>query len=311
MNIYEQLTYINNSSLALGFFDGLHLGHKVVLKNTVNIAKEFKTNSTVITFKNHPLECLYNKSVEQILTVDEKLKILSDLGIDNVFLLDFNEISSIKADDYIKNILVKYFSPIAITTGFNHSFGYNREGNSQFLRDKSTKYGYKYYEIPPFVVNGDVVSCSVIRNKLQLGNFFEANKLLGYNFFISGIVIQGDKIAAELGFPSANIVYPENKIKIPLGVYYVKVDINGILYDGVLNYGYCNNKQNNQVLKTEVHILNYNNNLYGKPITIQFIAKIRNQITFENTDKLKAQIIRDIAFCEIYKHFIIGYIKKQ
>ncbi len=314
MQIYDELTYINNSSLALGFFDGLHLGHKVVLKNAINIAKSNKTSSAVITFKNHPLEVLSNQKVEQILTLEEKIKIFELLGIDNLIVLDFKDISHIRAKDYLENILVKYFSPIAITTGFNHSFGFNKEGNSTFLKENSTRYGYKYFEVPPFVIDGDVVSCSVIRSKLQLGNFFEANKLLGYNFFLSGIVIEGDKIARTLGFPSANIEYPENKIKIPFGVYFVQVNIGSKLYNGVLNHGYCDTKSGEKVLKTEVHILNFNDNIYGQKIRISFAAKIRNQIRFENTEKLKAQIVRDIAFVEIYRHFLSGcvnHIKKS
>ena len=304
MQIYDELTYINNTSLALGYFDGLHLGHKVVLKNAINIAKSNKVSSTVITFKNHPLNILYNQDIQQILTTEEKLKIFNTLGIDNVVLLDFKEISHIRAKDYIKDIIVKYFSPIAITTGFNHSFGYKKEGNSALLKETAKEYNFKYYEIPPFVIDGDIVSCSVIRNKLQLGNFVEANKLLGYNFFVSGTVIYGDKIASKLGFPSANIIYPEDKIKIPTGVYFVQVKVDGMLYNGVLNHGYTVNRDNQNILKTEVHIPNFNKNLYGKNIRISFITKIRNQMEFENKEKLIAQIIRDIAFVDIYKHFI-------
>lgn len=304
MQIYDELTYINNTSLALGFFDGLHLGHKVVLKNAIKIAKNNNTTSTVITFKNHPLNILYNQDIQQILTTEEKLKIFNALGINNVVLLDFKEISHIRANDYIKDIIVKYFSPIAITTGFNHSFGYKKEGNSALLKETSKLYDFKYYEIPPFVIDGDIVSCSVIRNKLQLGNFVEANKLLGYHFFLTGNVVHGEKIASKLGFPSANINYPEDKIKIPTGVYFVQVKADGILYNGVLNHGYTTDNEGQNILKTEVHIPDFNKNLYGKNIRISFITKIRNQMEFDNTEKLIAQIRRDIGFVEIYKHFI-------
>ena len=307
MQIYEQLTYINNTSLALGFFDGLHQGHKVVLKNTISIAKENNTSSTVITFKNHPLNFLTNQQILQILTLDEKLKKLESLGIDNVILLDFQDIANIKASDYLENILVKYFSPLAITTGFNHSFGFNKEGNSKFLKDNSKRFGFKYFEVPPCVINGDVVSCSVIRNKLQLGNFVDANLLLGYNFFISGNVTHGDRIATKLGFPSANIVYPENKIQIPIGVYYVQVDVRGKIYNGVLNHAYTENN----VLKTEVHIIDFNQDIYNENIQIMFITKIRNQMTFSDIYKLKLQIKRDIAFAQIYQHFLFGHISNK
>lgn len=307
MQIFDGLTYINKSSLALGFFDGLHLGHNVVLKNTINIARENGVDATVITFKSHPLDVLTNDKVEQILTLDEKLKEFEKIGIDNVVLLDFEQVSYMQAKDYLENVLIKYFSPTAITTGFNHNFGFNKDGNSSFLEFYSNIYKYKYFEIPPFVVNENIVSCSVIRNMIQLGNFFEANELLGYRFYIQGVVIKGSELAAKLGYPSANINYPENKIKIPHGVYFVKVNIDGKEYNGVLNHGYAPTLDNTTELKTEVHIIDFNENIYGQNIKISFIAKIRNQLKFENIEKLKAQIIRDIAFTSIYKHFLDGH----
>ncbi len=305
MHILNELTYINKSSLALGFFDGLHLGHKVVLKNAINIAKEYNTQSTVVTFKTHPLTILSNRKIEQILTLEEKLNLLEKIGIDNVVLLNFEDFAAVKAADYLENILIKYFSPIAVTTGFNHSFGFNKEGNSKFLSDNKEKYNYKYFEVPPFVVNNNIVSCSVIRNMLNLGNFPDANKLLGYNYFVQGIVSEGEHIASELGYPSANIIYPEDKVQIPHGVYYVITEIDGIEYNGVLNHGYAPTLDNTTKLKTEVHILDgFSENIYGKNIKISFISKIRNQMRFENIDKLNAQIKRDIAFAEIYRHFL-------
>lgn len=306
MQIFDELTYINKSSLALGYFDGLHLGHNVVLKNAINIAKENNTQSTVITFKEHPLSILTDNKVGQILTINEKLILLEKIGIDNVFLLDFQKYSHITAQDYLKNILVKYFSPIAITTGFNHHFGLNKEGNSNFLNLHKDSYNFKYFEVPPFVVKDKIVSCSVIRNLIQLGNFPEANELLGYNYFISGIVIKGAQLAGKLGFPSANIIYPFNKIDIPHGVYFVKINIDGKDYNGVLNHGFAPTLDNTSELKTEVHIIDFNENIYGEEIKISFITKIRNQYKFENEEKLKAQIYRDIAFTNIYKHFLTG-----
>ena len=304
MRIYNELTYINKSSIALGFFDGLHLGHRVVLKNAINIAKENNSQTTVILFKEHPLNFLTTQKVSQILTLDEKIKILEEIGIDNIVLLDFEDYSNITASDYLENILVKYFTPIAITTGFNHYFGFNKEGNSDFLRKNKDKYNYKYFEVPPFVVNENIVSCSVIRSKITLGNFTEANSLLGYNYFINGTVIKGQQIASKLGYPSANIEYPEDKIQIPHGVYYVTVEVNGKTYNGVLNHGFAPTISDEQSLKTEIHILDFDKDIYGELIKVSFVTKIRNQMKFENTEKLKAQIIRDKAFVEIYKHFL-------
>lgn len=304
MHIFNELTYINNSSLALGFFDGLHLAHKIILKNAINIAKKYSTNSTVIIFKEHPLNTLSENNIPQILTLDEKLTILSKIGIDNVVLLNFEEFATIKAQNYIENVLIKYFSPIAITTGFNHYFGFNKEGNTKLLFDNSQKFNYNYFEVPPFVINDSLVSCSAIRNKIKIGDFIGANQMLGYNFFIEGKVVQGDKIARTLGFPSANICYSDEKIRPSFGVYYVKVTVNGKIYNGILNYGIAPTIDNEQNIKTEVHILDFNSDIYGENIKISFIKKIREQHKFENKDKLIAQIIRDKAFVDIYQHFI-------
>ena len=309
MHIWNELTYINKSSLALGFFDGIHLGHRVVLKNAINVAKEHNTESTVITFKTHPLNILTNEKIEQILSVDEKLTMMKKIGIDNVVLLDFEKISAMKANDYLENILIKYFSPIAITTGFNHHFGFNKEGNSEFFRKNKEKYNYKYFEVPPFVVQDKIVSCSVIRNLLHLADFYNANKLLGYRFFIEGNVIKGEQLARKIGFPSANIIYPEEKIKVPHGVYFVEATVCNKKYNAILNYGFAHTVNNSTNEKTEVHILNFDKNIYDERIKIDFITKIRNQIKFENIEKLKEQIYRDIAFIDIYKHFLDGHFE--
>jgi riboflavin kinase/FMN adenylyltransferase len=293
-----------SNSLALGFFDGLHLGHKVVLKNAMNIAKEKNGQSTVIVFKEHPINYLTENNVPLILTLDEKLQMLKDFGIDNVVLLDFKDYSHIKATDYLENVLCKYFTPIAITTGFNHYFGFNKEGNSDFLRKNQLKYNFTYYEVPPFVMDSNIVSCSTIRNFISLGDFNSANKLLGYKFFIQGSVIKGEKLASRIGFPSANINYPEEKIKMPYGVYFVIVTVDGVDYNGILNFGASPTFDNIDNVKTEVHILDFDQEIYGKNIKISFVTKIRNQQKFENVEKLKTQIQRDIAFVNVYKCFL-------
>ena len=304
MHIFNNLKYINNSSLALGFFDGIHLGHKVVLKNAINFAKANFSKSCVVTFREHPSRLLDDNYKKMILSTDEKLSIFENLGIDNVFLLDFSDFMTIKAENYIKDILVKYFSPIAITTGFNHTFGYKKLGDSSLLKSYQNLFGYKYFEVPPFVVENQIVSSSFIRNKISISDFYMANKMLGYNFFINGIVIKGDQIASKLGFPSANIIYPPDKVNIQHGVYYVIVEIDGIEYNAILNHGYAPTFDDFYKLKTEVHIIDFNRDIYGSKIKVSFITKIRNQMKFDSIENLKLQLNRDIAFVDIYKNFV-------
>ena len=303
MQILDRLTYINNSSLALGYFDGIHAGHRVVLNTAVREARKNNTKSVVILFKTHPLTFLTGQNIEHLLSFNERLEMLDELGVDNVIALDFKDYAFIEAKKYLEDILVKYFSPIAITTGFNHFFGANKEGNSELLRNCQNKFNYRYYEIPPYTVNSELVSCSNIRNLIKSNNLYEANKLLGYDFFITGEVIKGEMIASKLGFASANVLYPKDKINMPFGVYFVKVKINTETFNGILNHG-CSptfNKQNN--VKTEVHLIDFDKDIYGKKIKISFVRKIREQIKFENIDKLKEQINRDMAIADMYDRF--------
>ncbi len=308
MKIYNKITQIDKSSIALGFFDGIHLGHRVVLKNAINFAAKNNCKSLVVMFKEHPLSFLCNEKIPMILTLDERIKILEEIGIDNLILLDFEKYANMKAINYLKNVLIDNFHPLAITTGYNHSFGYKKEGNSILLKNNSKNFNYKYFEVPPFLTDNTVVSCTEIRKQLSLGNFYCANKLLGYNFFIKGIVVKGEQLAAKLGFPSANIYYPEEKVKIPHGVYFVKINFEEKEYNGILNHGFAPTVNNNSLLKTEIHILDFSENIYGKQIKVSFITKIRNQMKFSSVEDLKHQINKDISFVNVYKCFLNNQI---
>lgn len=302
MNVIRNLETRPNLSLALGFFDGLHQGHKVVIKNAVNFAKENNSESGIILFSQHPM-CLITKGcIKHILTLDEKIDMLKDLEVDNVFVLDFNEkLAQLTATEYLRDILVKHFSPIAITTGFNHTFGHNRQGNSNFLRKFQSVYNYRYFEIPPITCNQVVTSSSSIRNAVTCGNLYLANALLSYNFFVKTEVTEGDKIGRTIGFPTANFSYPESIVEIPTGIYLVEVEVNKETYKGVLNYGYRPTIDDKNKLIAEVHILNFNEDIYGQPIKVSFITKIRNEIKFDSIEQLKAQIIKDIDFAQTYQ----------
>lgn len=302
MNVIRKLEERPNLSLALGFFDGLHQGHRVVIKNAVNFARENNSESGIILFSQHPMCFITKDCIRHILTLEDKIDMLKELEVDNVFVLDFGEsLAELSATEYLRDILVKYFSPIAITTGFNHTFGHNRQGNSAFLNKFQSSYGYRYFEIPPITCNQVVTSSSVIKNAITCGNLYIANSLLGYNFFVKADVIKGDRIGREIGFPTANFDYPEAIVKIPTGIYLVEVEVNKEKYKGVLNYGYRPTINDKHKLIAEVHILNLNQDIYGQPIKVSFITKIRNEIKFDSITQLKAQIIKDIDFAQTYQ----------
>ena len=285
-----------NLSLALGFFDGVHLGHKKVIGTCVEKAKENKLKSAVLTFTNHP-KCFINKVTPQyILDINDRLRHIENLNVDYCFIYDFNDyFLNLDYYRYIKDILINNFEPRYITTGFNHYFGHNREGNCDKLKINENNFGYIYDKIEPFKIESEIVSSSLIREMLNKGNIEEANKMLSYNFYIEGKVISGNKIGRTINYPTANFLYKENIILIPYGVYAVQVEVENNLYYGVLNFGLkpTINDKNNEPL-CEVHILNFNCDIYNKNIKVKFVKRIRGERKFNNIDELKNQISVDV-----------------
>lgn len=301
MNIIENLEPKHNLSLALGFFDGLHQGHKVVVNTAVNFAKENGIESGIIIFKEHPLSYISKKSVKQIISMDDKLQMIEELGVDNAILLDFDEkLAGLSAKSYLKDVLVKNYSPKAITTGFNHSFGLNRQGNSNFLRMFQSEYNYTYFEVPPITCNNVVASSSAIRNAIMCGNLNIANNLLGYEFFVKARVIQGQKIGRKLDFPTANFIYPKEIIELPTGVYLAHVTVKDKTYKAILNYGYRPTVSDEAKLLCEAHIIDFNDDIYDETIKTSFVTKIRNEMKFGSLTELKSQIIKDLEFARSY-----------
>lgn len=286
----------NNLSLALGFFDGVHLGHKIVIENCVKQAKNNNLKSALITFVNHPKCTINNIEPKYILDFKSRLKHIEKLDIDYCFVYEFNEkFLNLDYCQYIQNILINNFHPKFITTGFNHYFGKNREGNPNKLKQNETQFGYTYNKIAPYILDNEIVSSSLIRQKLTLGKIEKANKMLSYNFYLEGKVIEGNKLGRTINFPTANFLYNKNIIQIPYGVYFVKVFVDNKQYFGVLNFGIkpTINTSNKKPL-CEVHILDFDNNIYNKKIKVEFIKKIRDEKKFENIEDLKNQITLDI-----------------
>lgn len=299
MKIFHDLNQKHeNLALALGFFDGVHLGHKEVIKSAVNYAKKMQQKSAVITFKEHPQIILQNIEPAYITTKEEKYQKFKDLGVDYCFELDFAELCKLSANDYIEQFLIKNFAPISISTGFNHYFGFNKSGSAQLLKEKSKQYGYKYFMIQPVKINEETVSSSIIRKKILSAKLEAANKMLGQNFTISGTVQKGANIARKIGFKTANILYPENKIHLPLGVYATETIINQKKYTGIANFGIkptFENLVDKPLL--EIHLLNFDDEIYNETLNIEFTKFIREEKKFPNTQELINQIKSDIENC--------------
>ncbi len=272
---------ISNVSLILGFFDGVHAGHREVIKNTPNNEK------VLVTFSKSPAE-FFGREFRYIYSRENNYNLIEKLGIDYIYEQDFSEIVSNSADEYLQ-FLIKKFSPISITTGFNHTFGANRLGNPDFIKNYTKN--FEYFCTPATKINGETVSSTRIKELLSLGNIKKANEFLIDNFTIESSVIKGAQLGRNLGFPTANLKYPKNIIKIPYGVYKVKV------FDkpAVMNWGIKPTIGSDEII--EVHIPNFTEDLYNKELQIEIISKIRDEKKFSNLDDLKEQIKKDVEEC--------------
>ena len=293
MQILHDLSENPNLSLALGYFDGVHIGHQAVIKNAVNYAKQNGGKSAVITFKDHPCCFFHGVCPKYILTREYREKFIADLGVDYLYELDFEKLAGLSAEEYLENILIKHFSPKSISTGFNHNFGHNKTGDVKFLEQESIKYNYKYFALPPQKYDGEVISSTKIRKLLSDGQIDTANKMLGRNFIIEGTVIKGRQIGRTIGFRTANILYPIELIDIPFGVYSVLVNYASQTYQGIANFGVRPTVNGHGAL-LEVHILDFERDIYGEVLEVKFIKMLRTERKFDSLDSLKQQISRDI-----------------
>lgn len=293
MQVFTEFNRNPNLSLAFGFFDGVHQGHRCVVKNAVNVALQNNATSAVITFANSPKSFFTKNESTQIITTEEKLSKLEKLGVDCVYLLNFNEkIANLTAKEYLKEKIIKNFFPIAITTGFNHTLGKDC-ATGKFLSQIQSEFNFKYFEIPPITWDSKLISTSSIKYLIENANFSEANALLGYNFFIEGKVIEGNKIGRTIQFPTANVLHPKEIIQFPKGVYCAKAEVNGILIDGVLNYGQKPTISDENTPLHEIHIFDFNNDIYGQKIKILPLKKIRDEQKFSSLEELKNRITVD------------------
>ena len=285
-----------SGSLILGFFDGVHIAHRAVIESALNFSQKHGKKTTLITFKESP--CLhFGIKPEYILSREDSIKKIKALGVNDIVELDFSKIASMSAEEYLV-YLSKTYSPDSISTGFNHTFGLNKTGNSQFLENNQDKYGYKYICVEPCKANEQIVSSTLIRCLLKEGKIKNANSLLESNFVLKGKVEHGAKIGRTIGFPTANISYPEKIVKIPFGVYSVECSIKNFQkMRAIMNWGMKPTVHNTKEPVVEIHILDFNGNLYGDDIKIEILDRIRGEQKFSNIDELKSQIAKDIQTC--------------
>lgn len=289
MQKFSELNQKQNLAIALGYFDGVHIGHRAVIKSAVDFAKKNNTKSAVITFSDHPYCYFKGVCPKYILTREEREKRIASLGIDYLYELNFEDFALLTAKEYLNNILINYFHPISISTGWNHNFGKNKSGNVNFLEEQAKNYNYKYFKIPPQKINNEIISSTKIRKLLSEGNIEKANLMLCQNFSIEGKIVKGNQIGRTIGFRTANLVYPPELIELPYGVYAVDTTYG----KGIANFG-IRPTINGSHTSLEAHILNFEKDIYGEIINVNFNKMIRTEKKFPSLDALKKQINLDI-----------------
>lgn len=283
--------------LAIGYFDGVHLGHQQVINKTVKIAKERGVLCGVMTFDPHPKEVISDiMHIAKITPLESKLKQFELQNVDICYVVNFTkELASIPPKDFVENLIVK-LKVQGVIVGFDFAFGTKGSGNGETLKNESNG-RYTVDIVEPYYAHGEKISSTKIRECLLNGKVIESKELLGRNYSFIGKVISGDKIGRTLGFPTANVELTEEYIELKNGVYVVKVKYDNQAYTGVMNVGYrpTINREIKE-LSYEIFILDFNEMIYGKIIEVELIDYIREEKKFNNLDELKQQISVDIDF---------------
>jgi riboflavin kinase/FMN adenylyltransferase len=295
LKIIRSITAFNSSEktiVTIGTFDGIHIGHQKILKDLIKTAKKEGKKSVLLTFFPHPRMVLQKENKILLLnTIKEKSSLLEKMGLDYLIIHPFSrEFSRLTALDFVRDVLVNKLNTSRLIIGYDHHFGKNREGNIHQLKEYSLLYDFKVEEIPAQDIDDVSVSSTKIRTALKDGNLKTANNYLGYHYMLNGTVVSGKKLGGTIGFPTANLEIKEPYKLIPkTGVYIIKTHINTVLYTGIMNIGF-----NPTVLgkhqTIEAHLFDFNEDLYGKEITIEFIYFLREEHKFKSIEELVVQL---------------------
>ena len=295
MKIIRSITAFNSSEktiVTIGTFDGIHIGHQKILKDLIKTAKKEGKKSVLLTFFPHPRMVLQKDNKILLLnTIEEKSGLLEKMGLDYLIIHPFSrEFSRLTALDFVRDVLVNKLNTSRLIIGYDHHFGKNREGNIHQLKEYSLLYDFKVEEIPAQDIDDVSVSSTKIRTALKDGNLKTANNYLGYHYMLNGTVVSGKKLGGTIGFPTANLEIKEPYKLVPkTGVYIIKTHINTVLYTGIMNIGF-----NPTVLgkhqTIEAHLFDFNEDLYGKEIMIEFIYFLREEHKFESVKELVVQL---------------------
>lgn len=291
--------------LTLGTFDGVHIGHKKILKKLTENTDNQKYGSLVLTFFPHPRMVLQEHSDIKLLnTITEKIELLEKIGIENLVIHPFDEeFSRLTAEEFVSNILVDRFHIKKIIIGHDHRFGRNRTANIDDLIAYGKEYGFEVEQISVQEINDISVSSTKIRHALLEGDMALANEYLGYNYFLTGSIVKGKQLGRTIGFPTANLKIDENYKLIPQnGVYIVKSIIDEQIVFGMMNIGF-NPTVDGQKQSIEIYYFDFSADLYNQKISVSVLHRLRSEQKFDSLEFLKAQLQKD-------KKEALGYLNK-
>lgn len=287
---------VDNTVVTIGTFDGVHLGHQAIFNKMKEDAQKIKGYTVVITFYPHPriILGLDSDDLRFINTQEKKINRIEEAGIDFLIIVPFTkEFAALSSEEFIADFVVEKVNPYKIVTGYDHHFGKDREGGFELLNNLGEKHGFEVEKVDAQKVNDLKVSSTRIRKLLESGKVKVANTFLGYEYSITGKVVKGQSIGRDIGFPTANIeVSDEYKLIAAVGVYACRVEYMGKFYDGMSNIGFRPTIDHGD-LTIEVHIFEFNQQIYNEEITISFVDRMRDEHKFESIGALKEQLVKD------------------
>ncbi|PYG88418.1 riboflavin kinase/FMN adenylyltransferase [Ruminiclostridium sufflavum DSM 19573] len=307
--IYSNRSDINfncSTGVGLGNFDGLHIGHMALINTLIREAKLNGLSSVVYNFTKHPENILRKKLITPLLlTEQKKIDLLSEICLDYLYFDEFNEVfSRLSPEDFVRLILINRLHIKLAVVGYDYRFGYQGQGDTDFLKELGKKYGFRVIVVSPITCENEIISSTRIRELVINGELETAYKLLGRNYSITAKVVNGRRVGNTIGYPTANI-HPERFLVLPAnGVYITKTLIDGKFYNSMTNVGYNPTFEDCKQKNVETHIIDFNQDIYGKKIEVFFLKKIRNERKFESVEHLIQQISKDML--EAREYFGIG-----
>lgn len=292
----DEIEYLKNSVVSVGTFDGVHLAHQQLLREVVERARARKGRSVVLTFDPHPKEVLTGKPMQLLTTIEERQQICEGLGIDIFYRIGFTyEFSRQTSRDFYLRYVVQGCGVSEVVEGYDHHFGRDREGSVEELLKLGREFEFSVAALKPVYVDEEIVSSSQIRQNLLNGKVDRAHRLLGRPYTVSGVVVRGDARGRELGYPTANLQLTHHKLVPQDGIYFAKVDFQGATAFGMVSIGVRPTFFDQGMRTVEVHLLDFEGDLYGKTLAVQFLGRLREERKFDGAQQLIDQMRLDEA----------------